>query len=124
MCFGIGQGGGLTWRIDLRQMRVQWAFYVDFLPALRTALDDFEVSRNGSPFLIIHGSGTLIADPGVRASTTRVDPHDVLETEIVSQRGVDDFDSHSDERPTLVTDVGFIAAGSDLVVICQIDIEN
>ena len=103
---------------------MQWSFDVDFLPALRPTFYDFEVSCHSSSLVIIHGSSALIADPGMGSSTARVDPHDVLEAKVVSQGCIYDFDSHSDKRPTFVADVGFVAAGSDLVIVCQIDIED
>ena len=48
----------------------------------------------------------------------------MLEAEVLPQSSVDDFDSHGDKSPAFVADVSFIATGTDLVVICQIEIED
>lgn len=48
----------------------------------------------------------------------------MLEAQVVSQRYVHNLDSHGNERPTFVADVRFVAACPDLVIICQIDIED
>ena len=56
-------------------------------------------------------------------SPARVDPHDVLETEIVAQHGGDDLDSHGHEAPAFVADVCLVAAGSDIIVVRQIYIK-
>jgi hypothetical protein len=48
----------------------------------------------------------------------------VLEAKIFSQRYIDHFNSHSHELPALVADIRLVTACSDVVVICQIDIET
>lgn len=56
-------------------------------------------------------------------TTTRVDPEDVAKAEILAEGGIDDLDGHGDEGPALAADVGLGAAGADVVVVGQIDIE-
>lgn len=97
---------------------------VDLLSALRATPNDLEVPRDGPALLVVHGAGLLIADPGVRATTARVHPYNVLETEVVAQRGVEHLDRHGHELPAFQTNVGLIAARADAVVVRQIDIET
>lgn len=103
---------------------MQRSLHIDLLATLSSAFDDFEIPCDGPPSLIVHVPCSFIADPGVGTSPARVDPHDVLKPEIGPQGYVDDFDGHGDERPAFVADVRLIATCSDLVVICQVDIEN
>lgn len=48
----------------------------------------------------------------------------MLEAKVFSQRKIYDLDGHCDELPALVADLRLGAAGTDLVVIRQIDIET
>ena len=73
--------------------------------------------------LSVHVSCLLVAHPGMGSSSSRVDPHDVLEPKVVSQGDIDDLDCHSHELPALVANIGLIAAGSDIVIVSQINIE-
>ena len=99
-------------------MRMKWASEIYFLATLRAAANDLKISGNSSPFLIVHGSCFLVADPGVSTSPARVDPHDVLETKVVPQCDVDDLDSHGHELPAIVAYICLVAARSDIVVVC------
>ena len=103
---------------------MQWSFHINFLATLCSAFDNFEISCNGPPLLIVHVPCSFVANPGVGASPTRVHPHDVLEPEIISQGHIDDFDCHCDEGPAFVADVCLIAACPNLVIIRKIDIED
>lgn len=103
---------------------MQRSLHIDLLATLSSAFDHFEIPGDGPPPLIVHVPCSFIADPGVGTSPARVDPHDVLKPEIVSQGYVDDFDGHGNKRPAFVADVRFVAACSDLVIICQVDIED
>lgn len=103
---------------DIPNVRVQRSPQVDFLAALRATTDHFEVSRDSPTLLVVHRAGLLITDPGVRSSSARVHPHDVLEPEVFPQRHVHDFDSHRDELPAPVADVRLVTACTDVVVIC------
>lgn len=47
----------------------------------------------------------------------------MLEAKVFTQRSVRDFDGHSHKLPALDADVRLIAARSDVIVVCQIDIE-
>lgn len=104
-------------------MRVQWSPDVHLLATLCTTFEDLQVSCDGPPLLVLHGPRLLIADPGVGTTPTRVDPHDMLEAEIVTQCLVYHLDGHSDELPTLDADIRLVATRPDVVIICQIDIE-
>lgn len=105
-------------------MGVQRSPDINLLPALRTALDDFEVASNSFTLLVVHVSRLLVANPGVSSSSSRVDPHDVFESKIISQCDIYHLDGHSHELPAFVADVRLVAASSDIVVISQIDIET
>jgi hypothetical protein len=48
----------------------------------------------------------------------------VLEAKVLSQSKIYDLDGHRDELPALVADLRLGAAGTDLVIIRQIDIET
>lgn len=73
----MGEGG------HIRQVRMKRSPQVHLLAALGTTSDDLEVASNGSPLLVIHRPGFLIAYPGVDSSPSGVDPHDVLEPEVL-----------------------------------------
>lgn len=45
------------------------------------------------------------------------------ESKVLTQRHVDDPDSHCNKLPALVADIRLVTARSDVVIICQIDIE-
>lgn len=104
-------------------MRMQWSLNIDSLSPLCPALYDLEIPSNRSSLLIVHQSSLLVANPGVSSSSSRVDPHDMLETKIVSQRNINHFDCHSNELPALIADVGFVTAGANIIVIRQIYIK-
>lgn len=104
-------------------MMMQWPPHVDLLPTLRTPLQHLQVSRDSPPLLIIHEARLAVTHPGVGATSARVDPHDVLEAKVLAQGGVGDLDGHGYELPALEADVGLVAAGTDVVVVGQIDIE-
>jgi len=48
----------------------------------------------------------------------------MFESKVISQRRIDHLDSHGDKLPALMADIGFVTASPDLVVICQVYIEN
>ena len=97
--------------------------HIDLLPALRTALDHLQITSNRPPLLVIHSPRLLVADPGVGTTSTRVHPHDVAEAKVLAEGEVDNLDGHGHELPAFVADVGLVAAGTDVIVVCQIDIE-
>lgn len=104
-------------------MRVQRSPDVHLLATLCTTFEDLQISCHGPPLLVFHSPRLLIADPGVGATSTRVDPHDVLESEVLAQCLVYDLNSHGHELPTLDTNVCLVAACPNVIVICKIDIE-
>lgn len=105
-------------------MWVQWPLQVHPLTGLRASTHDLQVVGDGPAPVVGKFAGSRVADPGVRTTTTRIDPHDVLETKVLAQRGIHDFDCHRDECPAFRADVSFRTASADVVVICQINIEN
>lgn len=105
-------------------MRMQRSPDVDLLAAFVAASQKLEVSSNRSAFLVVHFSCSLVTDPCVSTSPSGVNPEDMLEAKVFSQRSIDDFDGHCDESPTLLANVGAGTASSDLIVICHIDIKN
>lgn len=104
-------------------MWVQWPPDVYLLATLCTTFENLQVSCHSPPLLVLHSPRLLIADPGVGTTSTRVNPHNVLEAEIVTQRLVYHLNSHSDELPALDADICLVAACPNIIVICQIDIE-
>ena len=48
----------------------------------------------------------------------------MLETKVVSQGDINDLDCHCNKLPALVADVCLVAAGSYIIVICQVNIET
>jgi len=94
-----------------------------FLAALVAAFEKLEVAGNSAALLVVHFARALVADPGVGATTTRVDPEDVFEAKVFSESDVDCFDSHGDEPPALETNARTRAACPDVIVIRHIDIE-
>lgn len=105
-------------------MWVKRTLNVDFLAALVATAQQFEVVCDTPPLLVVHFSGALVADPGVSASSTRVDPQDVLEAKVLPQCCVDHLDGHCDKGPAFVADVCALTARSDVVVIRHIDIKD
>lgn len=105
-------------------MGMQRSFHIHLLPTLRSTFDDFQISCNSLPLLVVHVSGSSVADPGVSTSSTGVDPHDVLKPKVVPQSYIDYFDRHGDEAPTFVADVRLVAARSNLVIVRQIDVKD
>ena len=105
-------------------MRVQRSPDVHLLATLCTTLEHLQVSCHSPPLLILHSPRLLVANPGVGTTSARVDPHDVLETEIVAQSLVDHLNSHGDELPTLDANVGLVATCPDIIVVCEIDVET
>lgn len=104
-------------------MGVQWSPHVDLLPALSATADYLEVSGDRPTLLVVHRPRLLVAYPGVCTSSSRIHPHDMLEAKVLAQRHIHYLDSHGDELPTAVADIGLVAARTDLVVVRQIDIE-
>ena len=47
-----------------------------------------------------------------------------MESLHTSESSVDDLDSNSDESPALDTDVSLLAACSDVIIVCHIDIKD
>ena len=60
----------------------------------------------------------------MRSSTTGIYPQNVFEAEILPKSSIYDFDGHGHECPAFVADVGFRAAGTNFIVIRQIEIED
>ena len=107
----------------IRYVRMQRPLYVHFLSSLCATFYDLQIPCDCSSLLIIHLPSFLVANPSVSATTTRVNPQDMLESKIISQSYIDYLDSHCDELPALNTDICLIAACSNIIVICQIDIK-
>lgn len=107
----------------LRQMGMQWPLHIHLLSTLSTSLEYLQITGNGPSFLVFHSSCLLVAHPRVCTTTTRVNPHDMLEAKILSQRNIDHLDSHGYELPAFDANVGLVATCSDVVVVCKIDIE-
>jgi hypothetical protein len=110
--------------INLRKMRVQWPLDINLLPALCTSLNYLEVPRDRPPLTVIHRPSLLIANPCVSSTTPRVHPHNMLKPKVVPQRHIHDLDRHCNELPAPNTDIRLVAAGSNIIVIRQIDIET
>jgi hypothetical protein len=109
---------------NLRQVRVQRSLDSNLLTTLRASLQNLKIAGNGLSLLVIKVTRFPVAYPSVGTTTTGVHPHDVLETEVITQSHIDDLDGHCDELPALVADVGLVAARTDIVVIRKIYIET
>lgn len=103
---------------------MQRSFYVHFLATLCSTFDDFKIACDSFSFLVIHVPCSFVANPCVSTPSPGVYPHDVFKPKVVPQCYINDFDCHGDEGPAFVTDVRFVATGSDLVIIRQIDVED
>lgn len=103
---------------------MQRSLYIDLFPTLRASLYNFKISSNRPPLLIIHLPSLLITYPSMGTSSTGVDPHNVLETKIISQRNIHNLDSHRNKLPTLIAYIRFVTTRPNLVIISQIDIET
>ncbi len=100
------------------------SFQINPLSRLCAAFDDFKIARERFSFLVVELAGLFIGDPSMDTTTAGIDPEDVVEAEVFPQGGIDDFDGHCGEGPAFGADVCFGAAGSGVVVVCQIYIEN
>lgn len=104
-------------------MWVKRPLHVNLLATAGTTSDNPKVSNDGPSLLVVHVAYLLITDPCVNTSTARVDPHDMLKAKVLAQCVIDDLDGHGHELPALIADVGFVTAGTDVVVVCQVDIK-
>jgi hypothetical protein len=103
---------------------MQRSLHIDLFRSLSATSNELQISCNSSSLLVIHLPSLLIANPRVGSSSSRINPHNVFEAEIIPQSNIDDFYSHRNELPALITDIRFVTTGSDLVVIRQINIET
>lgn len=109
-------------KVNLHEVRVQGPTDINLLAA-QFASHHLKVARDGLPLLVVQGPCLLVADPGVDTTTTRVNPEDVIVAKVLPQGRLQDFDGHGREFPALAADVGLVAACSDVVIVCQVDIE-
>lgn len=105
-------------------MGMERPFHIDFLATLCSTFNYLQIPCERFSFLIVHYSRPFVANPGMCSSSPRIDPHDMLESKIFSQRCINDLDGHCDEGPAFVADVCFSAAGTYLVVIRQIYVKD
>lgn len=108
----------------LLQMRMQRPLDIDLFPALVAAAQQLQIASNGPALLIVHFSCPLVADPAMRASASRVDPQQMLETKVFSERHVNDLDGHGDKSPALLTDASATATRANLVVVRHVNIKD
>jgi hypothetical protein len=106
------------------EMRVERSSRIDLFAGVVASFEKLEVARYAATFLVIKFASALVADPGVGTATTGVDPEDVFETEVLAKCDIDYFYSHGNETPAFVANGGASAAGSDVIVVCHIDIED
>ena len=59
----------------------------------------------------------------MHTTTSRIDPHYVLEAKVFAQCRVDHLNGHTSKWPAFGADIGCCAARSDVIVICEIYIE-
>lgn len=103
---------------------MKWASNVDLLTTLSTSFYNFEISCKRFSSLVIHLSCSFITDPRMSASAPRIYPQNMCKPEIFPQGYIYDLDRHGDKRPASMTYVGLVAARSNLIVVCQVDIEH
>lgn len=94
------------------------------LTTLGTTDNDLEIASNDGPLTVIQIPRGFVRDPGVDTSSPRIYPHDVLESKVVAERSSNNLDSHGHKLPALVADVCLVTAGTDIVVVGQINIET
>uniref|UniRef100_A0A7C8ZB10 Uncharacterized protein n=1 Tax=Opuntia streptacantha TaxID=393608 RepID=A0A7C8ZB10_OPUST len=56
-------------------------------------------------------------------TSTTEHPEDVIETKIISESSVDDFDSNCHQWPTISAHISPRAAVSDIIIVCHIYIK-
>ena len=105
-------------------MRVEWSLQIDLFAALYSTFDHFQIPRESLPSLVVHVPGSFIAYPCVCSSSTRINPHNVPEPEVFSQRRIYHLDRHSDKRPAPLADLCFVATSAYLVVVCQVYVKD
>jgi len=110
--------------LNLRNVRVERPLHINTLATLSSALNNLKISSDSSPLLVIHLPSFLVTHPCVSSSSSRVYPHNVLEAKIITQCHINNLDSHSDELPAFIADIGLVTACPNVIVIGQIDIET
>mmetsp|Transcript_25492 Transcript_25492/g.78556 ORF Transcript_25492/g.78556 Transcript_25492/m.78556 type:complete len:312 (-) Transcript_25492:249-1184(-) len=104
--------------------RVERRLELRLLCRVLVARDDGEVLDDGEARVVGELAARGVGDPAVDAAAARVDPHDVLEAEVVAERGVDDFDGRVHVVPALAADARALAAGPDVVVVGKVNVED
>lgn len=92
--------------------------------ALLAAAEHVQVLHKGASAVFAQRAHARVADPAVDAASAREDPDAVAHAEVVAQRRVDDGDGEGDELPAFATDGGATAAGADVVVVGEVDVEH
>jgi hypothetical protein len=94
------------------------------LAAVTPTTNKLEIACDGSASVVWKVASSLVTDPSVRTTTTRIYPEDVLEAKIVVERSVNDPDSHCHEGPTFSADVRLSTASTDFIIVGQINVKN
>lgn len=97
---------------------------IDLAGCLLASLDDFQIPNDGLSLLHGQFSCSLIGNPTMHTSSTRIDPEQVLEPKIFSQHTVNDLDGNGHEFPALSADITTATTRSDFIVICHINIKH
>lgn len=83
-----------------------------------------EVIDDALALVIVKAAHLLVADPEMDASSPRVDPEDVLISEVFGERLVQDFPSDPKELPALQAHSRSLTAVSHVPIIGHIDINH
>src|SRR5277367_2449331 len=86
-------------------------------PTVGSSLDDLQIGSQTLSYVVVIFTSTRVTDPSMGTTSTRIHPKNVFESEIFSQCDVEDTNSHGNESPTLIADVGLRATCADAVVI-------
>ncbi|KAI3494657.1 hypothetical protein L1887_40473 [Cichorium endivia] len=96
---------------------------IDLFDLAGTALDDLEPSDDGFARVVGEVESFAVRDPYMDTTTTRIDPEQMLEAEILAQRLVEHLHRDGDKRPATLADALTRTACAHLVVVRHVDIE-
>jgi hypothetical protein len=83
-----------------------------------------EVVYDGGTRIIGERARALIRYPAVHASAPRIHKHDVLKPKVTAQARVKQPHSDGHVSPALLADAAAAAARADVIVVCQVNVED
>ena len=92
---------------------------------LRVGNSYLKIACNGAASFIGEAASIFVANPGMDSASSTVKPCNVLESKVLPQTAIHDFDSHRHHSPTLATNLCTLTtAFSNLVVISKINVKD